>query len=251
MLGVIVVSLRFDARVFCLHDFDRETLFLRGIFHQFSQLTYRKLLRKLIEHTVLAWSWRITYSELDATHCIPDIQKTSGLTALAVNGQGMLDYRLHAETVQYRSPNSVIIETRCLPFIERGLVGLDTVDDSLVQIGGAQAPIPACEHDIVRVVNLRKVVKGTRLFGIWKHVLASVVNNFDKSLFDIDIWRAIFSHRAKFDQMTLRTVLFHGEKQIQGADDIVHLRKYGVVAVDHRKRSTWLFAVMHDGIRPE
>ena len=101
----------------------------------------------------------------------------------------------------------VVIEAVDQGFVERRFVGHGAVHHALVQIGGAQAPDLAGEHDVVAVVHLGEVVERAGLLGKRQHVFAAVMLDGDIALFDIDIGRAVFAHRPEFHQVAVRLEL--------------------------------------------
>src|ERR1019366_5537698 len=96
---VVVVLFGFDAWIGEVVNFDFQSEFSRRRLHHVSKLKDRKLLRKLIEHTTFTPCRRLKTGEFDAANRVPDIQKTAGLTALAVDSKRMANGRLHTETV--------------------------------------------------------------------------------------------------------------------------------------------------------
>ena len=97
--------------------------------------------------------------QLDALQRVADVEEAAGLAALAVDGQRVADHRLHAEAVEHGAEGLVVVEAGDQALVAGGLVGLDPVDDALVEVGRAQAPDPAGEVDVGRVVDLGAVVE--------------------------------------------------------------------------------------------
>src|SRR5580698_3011685 len=159
----------------------------------------------------------------------------------------MSDDRFDAEAIEDGAENFVVIEAVDERFIERDFVGDGAVDHALIQIGGAQAPDFAGEHDVVAVVDFGEVIEGTGLLGKWENVLAAVVFDGDVAFFDVDIRSAVFTHGAEFDEVAIGLEFAEGEKKIQRADYVVDLRVDGVAAVDHGVGSGALFGEMDDG----
>ena len=129
-----------------------------------------------------------------------------------------------------------------------GLGRARSVDHALVEIGGAKAPDPAREHDVVAVVHLGEVVEGARLLGIREPVLTAVVLDVDEPLFDVDVRRAVLAHRPQLDQVGLGGQVLHGEQDVQRAHDVVDLGDHGVPARQHRERRGAVFGVVDDGL---
>src|SRR5208282_6130340 len=104
--------------------------------------------------------------DFDTSHRVANIQVTAGLPALAVHCQRMADRCLDTKAVEDRAPDSVVVEPRREPLVERRLVGVDAVHYALVEVGRADSPDFARELDIVRVVDLGQVIEGARLLWI-------------------------------------------------------------------------------------
>jgi hypothetical protein len=73
-------------------------------------------------------------------------------------------------------------------------------------------------------VDLGEVIERAGLLGERERVFAAVVLDLDEALFDVDVRRAVFAHRAELDEVAIGLQLAHGEEQVQRADDVVHLR---------------------------
>ena len=93
------------------------------------------------------------------------------------------------------------------------------------------------------------MIEGAGLLGEGNGVPAAVVLDSNVAFFDVDVGRAVFAQGAEFDQMAIREEFPHGKKDIQRAYDIVHLRKHGVFAIDHRIGRRALLGEVHDGFR--
>ena len=120
-------------------------------------------------------------------------------------------------------------------------VGHGAVHHALVEIGSAQAPDLAGEHDVVAVVHFREVIEGAGLLGKRQHILAAVVFDVDVAFFDVDIGRAVFAHGAELDQVALGLKFAQREQQVERAHHVIHLREDRVLAVDHGVRRGALF----------
>ncbi len=156
---------------------------------------------------------RIQAREFNAADGIAQIEKAASLPAFAVDCERMSDRRLRAETVQHRAEDLVVVEAVYESFIERHLIGHGAVDDALVQVGRAQPPDFAGEHDVVTVVHLREVIERARLLGEGQHVLPPVVLDREISLFDVDVRRSVFAHRSELDQVAIRLKFAQGETE--------------------------------------
>ena len=245
---VVVVFLGLDARIRQVVNLDSQAhLACRGL-HQSRDVQDGKLLRELVEYAALAREGRVQARQLDATHGISNIQKAARLTSFAIDGQRMSDGCLDTKTVQDRTEDFIVIEAIDESLVEADFIGHGAVDDALVEIGGAELPDLAAEHDVVAVVNFREVIKRAGLFRVGKNVAAPVVLDGDVALFNINIRRAVFAHRTQLDQVTLRLEFLECEEQVEGAHNVVHLREDGVFPVDHRVGSGALLGKMDDGV---
>ena len=176
MLGVVVVLFGFHARVREVVDLD-----LAGPVSSPAACTM--CASSSTENCSVNWlktrhSPRlggIQAGDFDAAHGVANIQEAARLPALAIHRERMPDGRLHAKAVQHRAENFVVIEAIDQRFVQRHFVGHGAVHHALVQIGGAQSPDPAGEHDVVAVVHLGEVIEGAGLLGKRQHVLAAVV----------------------------------------------------------------------------
>jgi hypothetical protein len=158
---------------------------------------------------------------------------------------------LRTEAIEDGAKNFVVVEPVDKLFIARRLVRHGAVHNALIQIGSAQAPDPAGEHNVVAVVHLGKVIEGAGLLGKRQHVFAAVMLDSDIAFLDIDVRRAIFAHRPELHQMAIGPKFAEGKKQIQGSDDIIYLCKHRVLTVDHRVWRGALLGKVHHSIRRE
>src|SRR5687767_9281939 len=94
---------------------------------------------------------------------------------------------LNTITVQNRSPDSVVLKASHQAAVEPGFFSVDAVNDTLVKISALQTPNLTGEHDVVTVMHLREVIERSRLFWKRQCVAAAIVNDFYKSLFNIDV----------------------------------------------------------------
>ena len=186
------------------------------------------------------------HGELDALERVADVEEAAGLPALAVDGERVTDHRLHAEAVQDRAEVLVVVEAGDQPLVPGGLLGLDPVDHSLVEVGGAQAPDPAGEVDVVRVVDLRQVVERARHLRERKRVPAALVLDLDEPLLDVDVRGPVLTHGAELDQVTVGHLVADREQQLEGSDHVRVLGLDGGRAGLHRVGRRGLLAVVDD-----
>src|SRR6202040_1225180 len=118
------------------------------------QVENRELLRELVVHSALATRGRILACNFDASYRVTDVEEAAHLPALAVHGEWLADGGLHAEPVEHGAEHVVVIEAIDKGFVESDFVGHCPVHDALIQIGGANSPDFAREHDVMAVVNL-------------------------------------------------------------------------------------------------
>src|SRR5260370_19626905 len=102
-------------------------------------------------------------SNLDTSDRVPNVEETARLTALTVYRERLADGRLYAETVENGAEDIVIIEAIDECFIERGFIRRRSVNDTLIEVRGANAPNLAGEHHVVAVVHFREVIKRSGL----------------------------------------------------------------------------------------
>src|ERR1700686_875813 len=160
------------------------------------QLRNAELLRELIEHSKFSALRWVESGQLDAPNSVTDIEKATGLATLAVHGEGIPDGGLRAKAVEHRAPDVVVIETLAQFWVKVGFRRARAIHDALVQVGRAEAPRPAREHDVMAVMDLGQVIEGSRLLGEWQPILSTV-------LLDVDVRCAVFAHRSELDEMAV------------------------------------------------
>ena len=191
---------------------------------------------------------RVLERQRHAGQRVADVEHAAGLAARAVDGQRVAGDGLDAEAVQHRAEHAVVVEAGRQDGVEIGLLGRLAVDDALVQVGRAQSPDPAGEHDVVAVVHLGQVVEGAGLLGVGQHVGAALVGDLDEALFDVDVGVAVLPHRPELDEVDRRVDLGDGVHHVQRAHHVVDLRVDRVLAVDHGVGRRTLLAEVHDGV---
>src|SRR5207253_10660252 len=175
MLRVVIVFLALHAGVLDVLDGGRESVRGASLMHQLRQLPDRELLGELVEDAVLtALRWMLD-ADADALHRVTDVEESSGLAAPSIDGERLAHRRLHAETVEHRAPDDVVVEPRGQRSMERRLLGLAAVDHALVQIGRSQAPDATREVDVVTVMHLREVIEASRRLRVGEPVAPAVV----------------------------------------------------------------------------
>ena len=151
---------------------------------------------------------------------VADVEEAAGLAAAAVDGQRVADHRLQAEAVEHGAEDLVVVEAGDQALVAGGLLGLDPVDDALVEVGRAQAPGAAGEVDVGRVVDLRAVVQRGRQLRERQGVLAPLVLDLDVALLDVDVGLAVLAHRPELDQVAVGDVVADREEQVEVADHV-------------------------------
>src|SRR5215210_9034615 len=157
VLGVVVVVILLDARVLdALHPgLDAELV--RGVHHQLGELPDRELLRELVEAPHLAALGGVFHRELDAAYRVADVEVTPRLGTVAVDRERVAYGRLHAEAVEDRPEDLLVVEAVYEAPIALGLLRDGPVDDALVQVRGPETPDLAGEMNVVGVVDLAEV----------------------------------------------------------------------------------------------
>src|ERR1700691_1510144 len=155
--------------------------------------------------------------DLDTADGVANVQEAASLAAFSVHGKRMPHGGLRTEAVQHRAENFVVVEPVDQRFVESRFVRDRAVYNSLVPVGGAQLPGATTKHDVVAVVYLREMVERAGLLRVREYVLAAVVLDLDISLFDVNIRRSIFAHRAELDEMAIMMELAEREEQVERA----------------------------------
>src|SRR5271170_2402367 len=195
-------------------DFDGQVDFFGGGLNDAGDIHDGKTFSELIVNAALVARGGILAGDFDAAHGVANIEEAAALAAFAVHGEGMSDDGFDAEAIEDGAENFVVIKTIDERFIERDFVGDGAVHHSLIQIGGAQTPDFAGEHDVVAVVHLGEVVERARLLGKGKNVFAAVVFDGDVAFFDVNVRRAILAHGAEFHKVAIGLQFAQSKKQI-------------------------------------
>ena len=248
VLHVVVVLGLLDPRVLQVLDLDRAGEALGDLVRD---LADRVALGHLVEDTELTGVGRVLHREPDALDRVPDVEQPPGLPAGAVHRQRLAEHGLDDEPVEHGAEHGVVVEPRRQPRVLHGLRRLLPVDHALVEVGDPQAPDPAAELEVVRIVHLAQVVERARLLRVEHPVLAPVVLDLQPAFLDVDVRRAVLAHRAELDQVDVRVRLGDGVHQVQRADHVVVLGVDRVRPVDHRVRRCPLLGEVHDRVRLE
>ena len=245
VLGVVVVLLHLRARVGHGDDLRIQSNLLTGFRDHSSEFVHGELLRELVINLHLARRRGVVARDLNAAHGVSDVQETAGLATLTVHGHRVTDGRLDAEAVERGTEDGVVVEAVHQVRVHVGFIRGETVDDALVQVGGANAPRLGAEQHVRGVVALGQVIERTTLLRVRQRVGAAVVGDGDVTFFDVDIRGAVFAHRAELDQVALGRVLLDGVHQVDGAHHVVGLREHRARAVHHGVRRRPLLTEVH------
>src|SRR5579884_83073 len=138
VLGVVVVIFHLDAGVRKVVDPNIHSHLRCRLLYQAGELGHGELLRKLIEHPELAPFRRVQEGKLDAPQGVDDVEEASGLVPTSVECQRMVRHGLDAKPIEGRAEDIIVMEAGSEAVVEPGLLGLHSVDDALVQVGGPQ-----------------------------------------------------------------------------------------------------------------
>jgi UDP-sulfoquinovose synthase len=243
---VVVVLFLLDPRVVDVLDLDRVAEVLGGMLDQVGEVDDRELLGELVEDPELAALGGVLDRQLDAVDRVADVEEAARLAAAPVDGERVADHRLQAEAVEHRAEDLVVVEAGDQALVGGGLVGLDPVDDALVEVRRAQAPGAAGEVDVGRVVDLRAVVERGGQLRERQRVAAPLVLDPDVALLDVDVGLAVLAHRAELDQVALGDVVADREEQVEVADRVAVLGLDRLLAGGHRVGRRGLLAVVDD-----
>src|ERR1700733_3163649 len=110
MLGVVVMLLQLNPRIWQVHNLCFQSMNAPSIADKLGQLQNGKLLCELIENSKLSRFCGILDRQPNTVHRVTNIEEAAGLAAGAIYRQGKAQSRLHAETIQHRSPDCVVVE---------------------------------------------------------------------------------------------------------------------------------------------
>jgi hypothetical protein len=158
----------------------------------------------------------------------------------------MADNRLDTEAVQHRAEDLVVVEPSQQALVERRFLGLDPVDDALVQVCRPQAPDATGEVDVVGVVRLREVIDRARLLRERQRVAPAPVLDLDEALLDVDVRGPVLPHRPQLDQVAAWDPVANREQHVERAEDVVALGRDSVAPRTHRQRRRRLLPVVDD-----
>jgi len=83
----------------------------------------------------------------------------------AVDGERVPDSGLDAEAIERSAEDLVVVEAIDEEVVAAGFVGEHAIDDTLVEVGGAQAPDATDELNVVGVVHFAEVIEGAGCLG--------------------------------------------------------------------------------------
>jgi hypothetical protein len=93
--------------------------------------------------------------------------------------------------------------------MQRGLFGVNSVHNSLVQVCCAKSPDATYELDVVTVVHFGQVIEGAGLLRKLHDVFAPVVIDLDEAFFDVDVRSPVLAHRSQLDKVRFRSEVSH------------------------------------------
>ena len=139
-----------------------EPHFYANMLHTPGQLVDREQLGKLVEYPVFAWGRGIVQRELDTLQSVDNVEKTSCLLALPINGQGPAHCGLHAKTVKHGAKHFVIVDGGSQPYwIEGDFFCEAAKDDTLVEICRPKTGYLAGKADVIAIVYFAQMVEWT------------------------------------------------------------------------------------------
>ncbi len=219
--------------------------------HGHRQVADREGLGELVVDAHLAAVGGVEHGQLDAGEGVADVEEAAGLAAGAVHGQGAADHGLEAEPVERGAELLVVVEAGQQPVVEQRLLGVDAVDDALVEVGGAEPVDPGGEVDVGGVGDLAGVVPAVGQLRERQRVGAALVLDLDVALFDVDVGAAVLTHRAELDQVAVGVVLEDREDDVEVVLHVVELREDRLRAPLHRVGRRRDLAVVDDRVGVE
>src|SRR2546425_3318481 len=174
---------------------------------------------ELVEDPVLSLLWRILQREREALYGVANRQETSSLATFPIRRERYPDYGLSTEAVQGRAKALVKVEAGQEPLVAAHLVYPRPEHDALHDISRSQSPHAACEHDVVRVVDLRLVIPASRLPRERKGLLSTSILDREEPFRNVDAWRTVLSHGPKLQEVSGRASLFHCIENVERSEE--------------------------------
>ena len=110
ILGVEVVLFCLNPRVFHVLDIDIQAQGVASVFNHHGQVADVKHFGELVEDPEEAGVTGVGDRNFYAAHGVTNVEEGAGLTALAVDGEGMTHRRLNTEAVEGRTKHAVVVE---------------------------------------------------------------------------------------------------------------------------------------------
>src|SRR3984893_11723232 len=249
VIRLVVVLLRFLARVLKVLNLDVKSKFLRHSLNLECEVTYLVEFLELIKHAIFPCLCGILENQGQALHGISQRKKAPSLTAFAKRCERMANDRLTAKAVDDRAKRLIKIDAGEQSGVLFHPVDSRTKHHALHDVAGAQVPNLAGEHNVVRAVYFRPVIPRARGTGERKSCAPSSKIQFKESFGNIHVGRSVFTHGAKFDQVRAWPKVSHGIQQIEGRRYVIRLNEYRMVDINHGVRRRRTFSKMHDALR--
>lgn len=190
--------------------------------HQFRQVAHSVGLGHLVEdHHAVSLAWRVLNSQLNAAHGVAYVNERPGLTSRPVHSQGIADGGLHQEPVEHGAVVTVVIETVDESLVEHRLGSVGAPDDSLMEVGDADAIVSVVEGKEQLVLGLGHVVDGARV-GRIEDLLLYALSRLGLDL-DVEVALgylhpgraiAIDAHGAEVDQVDIEAGVDNGAQHV-------------------------------------
>src|SRR5579872_4830706 len=137
MRSMIVMLLCLNARIGEVANLCLQAKTFALIDDHLCQRSKRELFGELVEDAVLAFRGRRVDGQFDALDGIAQVDIAARLLAFAINTKRVADSGLDAEAVEGCAVDLIIVKTGCQARILPGLPGLNAIDNTLIQVGGA------------------------------------------------------------------------------------------------------------------
>lgn len=175
--------------------------------------------------------------------------KRSYLAPFSIYSERMFNSSLNTKPIKCSSKHTIIIKPVAELLMHFSLICPRPINDSLVQIGCSYPPSLASKCDVVRIMDLAQMIEGACLLGIRQSICSSIVSNSYATLLNVNVWSSIFSHCAKFHQMTLLSELLYSKENIESSDYIIMLSEHSPRSINHGVWGRPLFPKMNNCIR--
>src|SRR5579864_7133026 len=148
----------------------------------------------------------------------------------------MADHGLAAESVNRSTERLIKIEARRQVLIAAHLVDSRAEYHALHDVGRAQVPYLAGEHNVVGAVYFRPVVPRACKARKRQASFSPSKLHVEKTLGNVHGRRSVLTHRSELNKVGFRPDVADRVEQVQSRGDVVRLHEYGVMNIDHRIR---------------